>query len=171
MYGKPLRPGAGSGAARCRFDQVCQPGTASWSQRPECGVGGVTRLGLRPRPGVQVLRQCTVDTTLGVLGGDDGQTCGILPSKRAPRAFIHAPSTRTRSHDTHTVMQLVLEVPDRYLAFSVPTHTHASRQPFAHTQVRLVLEFCDKGSLKDALDQHAFMSGGLSTQRLQPAAP
>ncbi|KAG2443736.1 hypothetical protein HXX76_002082 [Chlamydomonas incerta] len=27
-------------------------------------------------------------------------------------------------------------------------------------EVRLVLEFCDKGSLKDALDQHAFMQGG-----------
>ncbi|GLC35482.1 hypothetical protein PLESTB_000202500 [Pleodorina starrii] len=26
-------------------------------------------------------------------------------------------------------------------------------------EVRLVLEFCDKGSLKDALDQHAFMQG------------
>ncbi|GIL79156.1 hypothetical protein Vretimale_16700 [Volvox reticuliferus] len=27
-------------------------------------------------------------------------------------------------------------------------------------EVRLVLEYCDKGSLKDALDQHAFMQGG-----------
>ncbi|KAG2500644.1 hypothetical protein HYH03_001411 [Edaphochlamys debaryana] len=28
-------------------------------------------------------------------------------------------------------------------------------------EVRLVLEFCDKGSLKDALDQHAFMQAGV----------
>ncbi len=31
--------------------------------------------------------------------------------------------------------------------------------PVPHTQVRLVLEYCDKGSLKDALEQHAFMQG------------
>lgn len=35
----------------------------------------------------------------------------------------------------------------------------ALRLPSA-PQVRLVLEYCDKGSLREALDQHAFMQQG-----------
>ncbi|PNG99656.1 Mitogen-activated protein kinase kinase kinase MLT, partial [Tetrabaena socialis] len=38
---------------------------------------------------------------------------------------------------------------------------HDSAESTIHSyEVRLVLEFCDKGSLKDALDQQAFLQGG-----------
>ncbi|GIL79160.1 hypothetical protein Vretimale_16703 [Volvox reticuliferus] len=36
----------------------------------------------------------------------------------------------------------------------------ASESTVHSYEVRLVLEYCDKGSLKDALDQHVFMQGG-----------
>ena len=44
----------------------------------------------------------------------------------------------------------------------VPTQvilTHVFPHYFTRTQVRLILEFCDKGCLRDALQGHAFLGG------------
>ncbi|GLI65794.1 hypothetical protein VaNZ11_009414 [Volvox africanus] len=40
--------------------------------------------------------------------------------------------------------------------------SHATEAPIHSYEVRLVLEYCDKGALKDALDQNVFMQGPLN---------